>query len=96
MSLSYAELSVRLNQFITERDREWCGVPIGRGDLAMTIPTIPARHGGGVVVREVCAVCGCYRETDSWAQRPDTGEQGLKSIAYEEADDASLAWIEGR
>jgi len=50
-------------------------------------------HGGGVIVREVCAHCGRYRETDTWAQRPSTGEQGLTSIRYEEADAASLAWV---
>lgn len=51
-------------------------------------------HGGGVIIREVCAHCGTYRVTDTWAQRMDTGEQGLTSVAYESADDQSLAWIE--
>lgn len=51
-------------------------------------------HGGGVIIRRVCAHCGAYRITDTWAQRPDTGEQGLTSIRYEDADDASRAWIE--
>lgn len=31
--------------------------------------------------------------TDSWAQRPDNGVQGLDSVEYEDSDDASLAWI---
>ena len=53
-------------------------------------------HGGGVIIREVCAHCGQYRITDSWAQRPDTGEQGLESVEYEDADDASLAYVERR
>lgn len=52
-------------------------------------------HGGGVIIREVCAHCGTYRVTDTWAQRMDTGEQGLTSVAYESADDESRAWIEG-
>ncbi len=39
-------------------------------------------HGGGVVITEVCVHCGCSRTTDTWAQRPDTGEQGLTSVAY--------------
>lgn len=49
-------------------------------------------HGGGVILREVCAHCGRYRITDTWAQRKDTGEQGLESVKYEDADEASLAW----
>ena len=52
-------------------------------------------HGGGVVIREVCAQCGVYHLTDTWAQRPDTGEQGLESVRYEPPDEASLRWVEG-
>lgn len=51
-------------------------------------------HGGGVIIREVCANCGVYKETDTWAQNPDTGEQGLESVKYEPADELSLAWVE--
>lgn len=40
-------------------------------------------HGGGVIITEVCMHCGCARITDTWAQRPDTGEQGLRSVSYE-------------
>lgn len=40
-------------------------------------------HGGGVIIHEVCLRCGCKRTTDTWAQRPDTGEQGLHSVSYE-------------
>jgi len=43
-------------------------------------------HGGGVTIREVCMRCGCGRFTDTWAQRPDTGEQGLTSISYTESE----------
>lgn len=53
-------------------------------------------HGGGVIIKTVCANCGRYRITDTWAQRPDTGEQGLDSTSYEDADEVSLAWIERR
>lgn len=49
-------------------------------------------HGGGVIITEVCAHCGTYRVTDTWAQDPETGEQGLRSVEYRDADDASLAW----
>jgi hypothetical protein len=42
-------------------------------------------HGGGVLIHEVCAHCGSHRHTDTWAQRPDTGQQGLTSVRYEEA-----------
>lgn len=50
-------------------------------------------HGGGVVLRHVCRHCGSYRSTDTWAQRRDTGEQGLQSVSYEDADDESRAWV---
>lgn len=53
-------------------------------------------HGGGVIIREVCRHCGAYRVTDTWAQRRDTGEQGLTAIHYEDADEASLEWIESQ
>lgn len=52
--------------------------------------------GGGVVVTKVCAHCGQYKITDSWAQNPGTGEQGLHSVEYREADDESLAWVDDR
>jgi len=44
-------------------------------------------HGGGVTIHEVCSACGTHRHIDTWAQDPETGEQGLTSISYE--DDAS-------
>lgn len=53
-------------------------------------------RGGGVIIREVCAHCGAYRITDTWAQDRDTGEQGLHSVDYEPADDDSLAWVAAR
>jgi hypothetical protein len=53
-------------------------------------------HGGGAVCKEVCAHCGAYRITDTWAQDPETGEQGLTSVEYQTADGASLAWVERR
>lgn len=39
-------------------------------------------HGGGVTIAEVCMHCGCERVTDTWAQDPETGEQGLESVKY--------------
>lgn len=39
-------------------------------------------HGGGVVIDETCAHCAWHRVTDTWAQDPSTGEQGLTSIKY--------------
>lgn len=53
-------------------------------------------HGGGVIQTEVCAHCGAYMVTDTWAQDPQTGEQGLRSIEYRPADEASEAWLERR
>lgn len=42
-------------------------------------------HGGGVIIHECCMRCGTGRTTDTWAQDPETGEQGLRSIAYQPA-----------
>ena len=41
-------------------------------------------HGGGVIVSKVCMYCGCERVTDTWAQNPENGEQGLRSVEYHE------------
>lgn len=40
--------------------------------------------GGGVKIAEVCMHCGCRRATDTWAQDPADGEQGLTSVSYDE------------
>lgn len=53
-------------------------------------------HGGGVIITEVCAHCGRYRVTDTWAQNRNTGEQGLESVEYRDADEASSAWLDRR
>ncbi|MEA3225106.1 MAG: hypothetical protein U9Q07_04085 [Planctomycetota bacterium] len=50
-------------------------------------------HGGGTRGTDVCRRCGCYRHWDGWAQRPDTGEQGLDSVRYTAADEQSEEWI---
>lgn len=41
--------------------------------------------GGGVIMKEVCEHCGLGRVTDTWAQDPDGGRQGLTSIHYTDA-----------
>ena len=41
-------------------------------------------HGGGVICHEVCMRCGCQKTTDSWAQNPSNGQQGLRSTEYTE------------
>lgn len=71
-----------------DHDHDWCSPHSVVGGIH--------GHGGGVVIREVCAHCGRYRITDTWAQRSDTGQQGLDSVAYDDADDASLAWVARR
>lgn len=38
--------------------------------------------GGGVRYEEACLHCGAGRSTDTWAQDPETGEQGLTSVTY--------------
>lgn len=50
-------------------------------------------NGGGVVITEVCAHCGMYKITDTWAQNRSTGEQGLTSVEYADADDRSEQWL---
>ena len=50
--------------------------------------------GGGAKGTDVCARCGIYRDWDNWAQRSDTGEQGLNSIAYRDADEQSEEWAD--
>ena len=42
--------------------------------------------GGGVVSKEICRCCGCVKETDTWAQNPTTGEQGLTAVSYTEGE----------
>jgi len=49
--------------------------------------------GGGVLITQVCAYCGVYKITDTWAQNPETGEQGLESVTYRDPDNRSLAYI---
>lgn len=39
-------------------------------------------HGGGVTVEEVCMRCGCAKNTDTWAQDPQDGQQGLDAVEY--------------
>lgn len=50
-------------------------------------------HGGGIIIKTVCAHCGAYKIDDSWAQNPENGEQGLDSVEYHAPDDVSLAWL---
>lgn len=40
--------------------------------------------GGGVCITESCRHCGVERVIDTWAQDPEDGEQGLKSVTYRE------------
>lgn len=57
---------------------------------------VGGRHGGGAISTDVCAHCGRYRVSDSWAQDPETGEQGLESTSYSEADEESMRWVRRR
>ncbi len=63
------------------REHEWIS-PI---EIVGGIPENPGvwGHGGGVVITEVCAHCGCARKNDTWAQ-DHSGRQGLTSISYDE------------
>lgn len=53
-------------------------------------------HGGGVIITCVCAHCGCYQIIDTWAQNPENGEQGLRSVEYKDADEETEAWVASR
>jgi len=39
-------------------------------------------NGGGVIVTEICTRCGWILRTNTWAQDPCDGEQGLLSVEY--------------
>lgn len=39
--------------------------------------------GGGALICEACMRCGCGKTTDTWAQNPSNGQQGLTSVSYE-------------
>ena len=47
-------------------------------------------HGGGVICTEVCRHCGLHKITDTWAQNPETGEQGMTSVKYTDPDGYQL------
>lgn len=49
-------------------------------------------NGGGVKIHEICRNCGTHRHTDTWAQDPYNGQQGLTSVSYTDADEESAAW----
>ncbi len=53
-------------------------------------------HGAGIKIHEVCCHCGAHRHTDTWAQRRDTGEQGLREVSYAAPDADTLAWVAAR
>jgi hypothetical protein len=42
--------------------------------------------GGGIRSKEVCVHCGCTKTTDTWAQDPEDGEQGLTAITFGSTD----------
>lgn len=54
-------------------------------DIVGGIPQNPGvwAQGGGVTIQAVCLNCGCGKLTDTWAQDPEDGVQGLESVEYE-------------
>lgn len=72
---------------------DWESPPEVVGGCAENPGVYGSGSGGGVIITEVDPVSGWYRVTDTWAQRPDTGEQGLRSVEYREPDERSLAWV---
>jgi hypothetical protein len=51
-------------------------------------------NGGGVIIKEVCCYCGKYKITNTWAQNPENGEQGLTSIEYDLPDDGTMEYVD--
>lgn len=51
-------------------------------------------HGGGVIYKEICKHCGYLKVTDTWAQNPENGQQGLTSIRYEKDHEYLESWSE--
>jgi len=39
-------------------------------------------HGGGIISTRECRICGLEETVDTWATRPDTGEEGFRSVGY--------------
>lgn len=39
-----------------------------------------------MTITTACRHCGCGRTVDTWAQDPETGEQGLRSVTYRPGD----------
>lgn len=50
-------------------------------------------NGGGVITKECCSHCGKRKTSDSWAQDPSDGQQGLDSVTYADADEDTLAYV---
>lgn len=52
--------------------------------------------GGGITYVEVCSLCALTCHTDTWAQDPEDGEEGLRSIRYsDEYTDAAREYYTG-
>lgn len=49
-------------------------------------------YGGRGVVTEACIRCGVYRITDVWPKYNNDSQWG--TLEYQEADEASLAWVD--
>ena len=52
--------------------------------------------GGGIVSEDFCEKCAARRTTDSWAQDPQTGQQGLTGVQYRDPSPETREWVEGK
>ena len=52
--------------------------------------------GGGIVSEDFCEKCATRRTTDSWAQDPETGQQGLDSVKYRDPSPETRQWVEDK
>lgn len=62
---------------------------VGRGEF---IPGMVCR-GRGLIISEICALCGWYKIEDTYAMRPDTGEIGYSSVRFKPPDDKSKSYV---
>lgn len=73
-------------------EHEWCS-PIGVVGGIKENPGVWG-SGAGVLLHEVCSVCGLHRHTNTWDQ--SQGAEPTRTVRYEAADDASLRWVARR
>lgn len=62
--------------WVTHPEHDW------QDDGTEGFANVVRGNGGGVIMQYRCAHCGLVRVVDTWATRPDNGQQGLTSVRY--------------